>query len=97
MDKVGEIVVHYRQHSSTIKNYVLEKVPALSTYNNFQLFVLLNIILFIAIGVINWYRDTTIWGRLSPRRIWRNIFRFLRVHFAPIRNKVDSELAKVGP
>lgn len=61
------------------------------------MFILLNIILFISIGFINWYRDTTIWGRLSPIRIWRNIFRFLRVHFAPIRNKVDSELAKVGP
>ena len=97
MVQFGEVTHQYNHYSNIAKSYVLEKLPALGGYNNFQLFVLLNIVLLLAVGVINWYRDTTIWGRLSPRRIWKNLFRFLRVYFPPIRNKVDSELAKVAP
>lgn len=69
----------------------------LQRLDNFQLFILLNVVLIATILVVNGIRNLNLTVVLSPRNLSAKIFRFLRANVPPLRNKVDSELARIAP
>ena len=97
MTQLNEILQKYQEYTNTVKQTASSKLPLLSTLNNFQLFILLNLLLIVLLYFINLLRDTDILAIISPFNFWKRVFRWLRLYVPAVRNRVDKELALVAP